>query len=287
MPQIKDPPDLKIEKHFEIPSIPVVLTRIIQALDSDRVTAQELEDLILHDPSLSARILKLANSAFYSFRSEVRTISHAIPLLGINLVKSLAIGVSVFESFTKGMKSEAVFIQKLWMHSFGSGLLAQEIWKPRTTRKEGEFAFLCGLLHDLGEVVFFKRDPEKYSVLFARQKKANEPDLCALETDAYGLDHATAGALLAKEWGFPPELAQVIRYHHDPLKRTAPVTAAVSLADALARAAHIGYDGDDRPTVPTARIRQQLSMSLEEYVKMQKLATERKVAIEEFFAMTA
>ena len=116
----------RIDRNFDMPTVPLVLSRIIQVLDDDHSSAQEMEDLILHDPALSARILKLANSALYSFRSEVRTISHAIPLLGLNLVKSLAIGVSIFESFTQGAKSEANHINNLWMHSFGVGMLAQE-----------------------------------------------------------------------------------------------------------------------------------------------------------------
>jgi HD-like signal output (HDOD) protein len=114
----------RIDKNFDMPTVPLVLSRIIQVLDDDHSSAQEMEELILHDPSLSARILKLANSALYSFRSEVKTISHAIPLLGLNLVKSLAIGVSVFESFTKGAKGESAHISNLWMHSFGVGMLS-------------------------------------------------------------------------------------------------------------------------------------------------------------------
>src|SRR5512136_220040 len=99
-----------INRTFETPSVPLVLTRIIQVLDDESATSHELEQLILHDPSLSARILRLANSAFYSFRDEVKTVSHAIALLGMNLVKSLAIGVNIFESFTRGMKNEAGLI---------------------------------------------------------------------------------------------------------------------------------------------------------------------------------
>jgi HD-like signal output (HDOD) protein len=136
---------IKIDKDFEMPSIPAVLTKILGLIDGNQATARQLEEIILHDPSLSARILSLANSAFYAFRSEVKTISHAIALLGLNLVKSLAIGVSIFESFTVGLKKEASLINQLWMHSFGVGALAQEIWRPRTDRVEAEFAFLCGL----------------------------------------------------------------------------------------------------------------------------------------------
>ena len=81
MSTVKEPVPFPVEKNFDLPSIPLVLTKIIQLLDDDRASAQALEDLILHDPPLSARILKLANSALYSFRSDVKTISHAIALL--------------------------------------------------------------------------------------------------------------------------------------------------------------------------------------------------------------
>jgi HD-like signal output (HDOD) protein len=157
-----------MDKSLEIPSIPLVLIRIIQTLDDNASSAKELEKLILHDPALSARILRLANSAFYSFRSRVKTISHAIALLGINLVTSLAIGINIFDSFTKGAKSEAALISKLWTHSCGVGVLVREIWMRRSrNEKEGEFAFLCGLLHDLGKVVLFKTYPAHYSSIFA------------------------------------------------------------------------------------------------------------------------
>ena len=84
MQAARHPKPFLIDKGFEIPSIPLVLIRIIQTLDEDKSSAKELEELILHDPALSARILRLANSAFYSFRATVKTISHAISLLGMN-----------------------------------------------------------------------------------------------------------------------------------------------------------------------------------------------------------
>lgn len=276
---------IRFDKNFEMPSIPVVLTRIIQVLDDSSSSARDLEELILHDPSLSARILKLANSAFYSFRSEVKTISHAIPLLGMNLVKSLAIGVNIFESFIKGMKSEAALIHKLWMHSFTTGLLAQEIWRTRSSRKDAEFAFLCGLLHDLGKVVFFRKDATRYSEMFSRTKAPTDPDISALETAAFGADHATIGAMLATHWHLPAELADVIHQHHDTNIGGPSIIAAVGLADIVAKQVAIGYDGDcvaDRVATLTAA----LGMATEEYDGLVKFANDRRSDIEEFFKLT-
>ncbi len=275
---------LQIDRTFEMPSIPLVLTKIIQVLDDDSASAQQLEDLILHDPSLSARILKLANSAFYSFRTEVKTLSHAIALLGMGLVKSLAIGVTIFESFTKGMKQEGHQINKLWMHSFATGLITQDIWSRRArTKKEVEFAFLCGLLHDLGKVVLFKKSPKDYGKLFAREKTATDPDFCTLESDFFGADHPYVGAVLAKQWGFPADLVAIIRHHHTALDRQPALAAAVGVADALVREARIGFDGDNRIPADFEKLMAQLAIRPEEHEKMRVLAAKKREEIEMFF----
>ncbi len=279
---------LQIDKTFDMPSIPLVLTKIIQMLDDDTASAQQLEELILHDPSLSARILKLANSAFYSFRTEVKTLSHAIALLGLGLVKSLAIGVTIFDSFTKGLKYEGDPINKLWMHSFGTGLMAQGIWSRRAhVRKEAEFAFLSGLLHDLGKVVFFKRFPRQYSALFVKKKTANDPDICALEVQSFGADHAFVGAMLAKQWGFPNDLVDIIRKHHTALDSKSRLVTAVSLADALAKEMQIGYDGDDKPCAEFGQLQAQIGMSPEECEQLRTLAAGKRPEINKFFQISS
>lgn len=240
----KETATLRMGSSYDIPSVPLVLTRILQILSEDTSSAKKLEDLIRHDPALSARILRLANSAFYSFRYDVKTISHAIALLGLKVVKSLAIGVSIFQSFTQGMKKEATLINGLWVHSFGTALLSQEIWTRCGDQKEAEFAFLCGLLHDLGKVLFFKNNPARYAEMYVAKKGEHGPDISALELESFDIDHATAGAILAKQWALPPDLALVIRLHHAPLTSEKPLVAAVSLADILAKTYEIGYDGD-------------------------------------------
>ncbi len=280
---IKEPVSISIDKNLEIPSIPLILTKILQVLNDDKASARELEELIIHDPSLSAHILRLANSAFYSFRSEVKTISHAIALLGMSLVTSLAIGISIFGAFTKGMKSEAVLINKLWMHSFGVGLLAKEIWTRRSGRKDGEFAFMCGLLHDLGKVVFFKIDPTNYSAIFIAGESAESAAISAYETEYYGMDHAAVGEKLAKQWRLPPELSYVISKHHDSLTAETKLVSAVSLADLLAKKLQIGYDGDNFIDVEIEKLQSLLNMSSGEYEQLAVFVSCVRKQIEDFF----
>jgi HD-like signal output (HDOD) protein len=283
----KHPMPFPFNNNFEIPSIPLVLIRIIQTLDADTSSAKEIEELILHDPALSARILRLANSAFYSFRAEVKTISHAISLLGMNLVTSLAIGINIFDSFTKGAKSEAAFINRLWTHSCGVGVLVKEIWTRRSQRgKEGEFAFLCGLLHDLGKVVLFKTNPVHYGSIFAITKSETDPPISSYETASYGVDHAVIGETLAKQWGFPPELATVIRRHHDPLAMQNPMISAVMLADLLAKELKIGYDGDDGLNEGLSTTLPKLDVTESEYDHLTAFASHERENIESFFKIS-
>jgi len=284
----KHPMSFSLNSSLEIPSIPLVLIKIIQTLDENTSSARELEELILHDPALSARILRLANSAFYSFRTTVKTISHAIALLGLNLVTSLAIGINIFDSFTKGAKSEAALINRLWTHSCGVAVLVKEIWTRRGARgKEGEFAFLCGLLHDLGKVVLFKTYPGHYGSIFALAKSETDPAISSYEETNYGANHAVIGEMLAKQWGFPPELISVIRRHHDPLALEIPMIKAVVLADLLAKELKIGYDGDDGLNEGLAKILPRLDTAESEVDSLKAFASRERENIERFFKISA
>ncbi len=276
---------LRLDLNLEMPSVPVVLARILQLLDEDKATARRLEGLILHDPSLSVRILKLSNSAFYSFRSEVKTISHAISLLGLNLVRSLAIGVSIFEAFTHGLREQAGLINQLWMHSVGVALVSQEIWNRRSTKTRGEFALLCGLLHDLGKVVYFKKDPLGYSRLFQMARGPDDPDILVSELQDYGRDHATLGALLTSHWHLPQELSTTVQYHHEPDAAGLPLVAAVSLADVLVKQAGIGNDGERVVTADVARLQALLKMDPDEFSALSLLAASKREYVEGFFQL--
>jgi putative nucleotidyltransferase with HDIG domain len=287
MQAVKASSPLRPDRNFEMPSVPIVLTKILQLVDDDRASARRLEDLIQHDPSLSVRILKLSNSAFYSFRSEVRTISHAIALLGLNLVRSLAIGVSIFESFTRGMKEQGDQINQLWMHSFAVGLISQEIWNRRSTRAQAEFALLCGLLHDMGKIVFFKKDPAAYSQLFTIVRGPEDPDICTIEIENYGEDHARLGAALIQRWNLPPELATAVLYHHEPDACGRPLIAAVSMADWLTRQAGIGNDGERRGTPASPALQELLKMQPDEFSALCIMTQEKRSDVEEFFRLTS
>jgi HD-like signal output (HDOD) protein len=164
----------------------------------------------------------------------------------------------------------------------------KEIWTRRSGRgKEGEFAFLCGLLHDLGKVVLFKTYPGHYSSLFAAAKSETDPSISIYEQENYGADHALIGEMLAKQWGFPPELATVIRRHHDPLGLDVPMIRAVTLADLLAKELKIGYDGDDGLDEGLSQIQSKLDVTESEYKYLTDFASRERENIERFFKISS
>ncbi len=257
--------------------------RIMQILNDETATAQKMQDLILHDQSLSARILKSVNSSLYGLRSEVKSIAHAITLLGLDRVKGMAIGMNIFDTFRRSARYEAAHITSLWTHSYAVAMFSQEIWKKRATRKESDFAFLCGLLHDLGKVVYFKKEPMHYSLLFAQERNERDPDLSALEQEYYGISHAPLGAILAERWGFPPSLCAVIRKHHSAADPSVPLAAVVSIADNVARLSGVGYDGERRPNQHERSLLELMRMGQEEYQGLKSYAESKRQEIEDFF----
>jgi len=277
----------RIDCISDLPTIPVMMSRILHVLDDENATTRKMEELILHDQALAARILQVANSPLYPFRSEVKTISHAITLLGLNQVRSLAIGMSIFDSFSRGARSEAAHLRNLWMHSYGVGALSQKIWGKRSTSSDSEFAFLCGLLHDIGKVVYFKKAAIHYSYVFAQERMGDEPYISAVEFEYYGISHAPLGAILAERWGFPSKLCNVIRRHHSVPHQMAPIVAAVSLADSIVRRAGIGYDGDRRANPEESGPREVLDVGDQELEQLRSFAESKRKEIEEFFHLVS
>ena len=167
-------------------------------------------------------------------------------------------------------------------------VLVKEIWTRRGHKgKEGEFAFLCGLLHDLGKVVLFKTYPSHYGSIFAVAKSETDPGISFYENENYGVDHAAIGEMLAKQWGFPPELVSVIRRHHDPLAVDVPLVRAVMFADLLAKELKIGYDGDDGLYEGLSKLQSKLEIPEAEYDHMLTYASSERENIEAFFKFSA
>lgn len=228
----------KIEKINDIPTIPLVLRNLMSLIENPNTSMSEIGNFILKDPALTSRVLKAVNSPIYGFPGRISTVSQALILLGLNTVKALLIGVSVFE-FVKEIMSG------LWEHSIGCAITAKIVSRKKSLDYLEEIS-VAALLHDIGKVVLGLKFPEKYREAVAYAEK-NELFISDVEKRYFSVDHATVGAWIAQRWSFPRSLVEIIEYHHKPhLARNLPVHAAiVHLSDILIRAKGFGFAGDN------------------------------------------
>ena len=217
----------------------------MQLIDNPDVSVRALQAVIAKDQALTARILKIVNSAMFCFEREVSTLSHAITILGLDTVRSVIVAASVQQIFHMGPAAARDLTTRLfWEHSWGAAVAAKAI-AAHTGYPVLEEAFTCGLLHDMGKMVMLKNQSHLYHEIL-NDVYRGQIDFCEAELQAFGFSHADLGALLALKWNFPPQLVEGILYHHEFAK--APgycrLAAIASLADAMMVALEVGFRKD-------------------------------------------
>ncbi len=198
---------------LRLPSPPTVLSRLLTMLAEDRSSAVELADVILEDPGLTTRILRVANSPFYNFSNKIETVSHAIALLGCQSIRILCASESFMAIFPRRKGNFTALFQDYCQHSLTTALLAKILAEEMEVQVESEKVFIAGLLHDIGKPVLWYNFLDQASVYHdLRARGLSEREA---ERLSYGVDHAEAGAWVAGEWGLDSELAKAMAYHHE------------------------------------------------------------------------
>lgn len=184
-----------------MPVMPEVATKIMSiAEDKLDISFRELENIIKLDPGLSAKILKVANSALYARQREVQNLQMAITLLGFKNIKSLVLLVTASNMFSHGQ--HARFYAFFWKHSILNAFMARDLAKVTGNRSLADECFLAGLLHDIGQVALHNADPERYSqVLETAASRGSR--ISEVEQSLFGTNHRDVGAAVLKEWNFP------------------------------------------------------------------------------------
>lgn len=203
----------KVLTSDELPTLPSVATKLISLTSKDDTTLSDIAALVSQDISLSAKILKVSNSAFYSFPQQIGSIKQAVSILGTNAVRSLVLSFS-FLTIKAGKQQSRFNFEKFWERSLASAV-ASKLILEKVKGADTEEIFISGLLQNLGELIFARTLPEKYDTVLERSTENGE-DVITVETELFGVDHATVGYEVAKAWGFPDVLLEPIIYHHSP-----------------------------------------------------------------------
>jgi len=220
-----------------VPPFPAIAQRILALVAREDVDFAHLADLVKMDPSFSAELLRVANSALFGAPREVTSLANAILMVGTDRVKTMAIMVSVNRMVRSSVGINA--LRKVWLHSLVTAVVADEA--ARISRFDRDRAYTAGLLHNLGTLGLMSAYPDDYS----RMLEVSDDfgfDLLRTERDLFEIDHCAAGAYLAQDWNFPDELAAAIATHHDdPIRGEDRLDNIVKvswrLADALGYAA--------------------------------------------------
>jgi putative nucleotidyltransferase with HDIG domain len=198
--------------------------------------------VISADQALTARILKMANSVFYSFDQKITTLSHALVILGFRAVQSMAVAASSRSLFVKKGAQFGLKEKLLWEHSMGVAIGCRQI--ARTVGHENEeAAFIVGLLHDIGKAILNQVIPKKYGRI-VEQVYNEGRSFADVEQEALGFDHSHIGALIAQKWNFDWDMVETIAYHHRPEAQAsgAGLAAILALSNALAKRMGIGLE---------------------------------------------
>ena len=207
-------PEILARLH-KLPSPPEIYFRVVRELQSPDSTLDAVGELIAKDPSMSAKLLRVANSAAFGLQYQVTTPLEALQVLGTETTKSLLLLAHSF-SYFENLNSRDFSVERLWRHSLSVGRLAEALARAEQAEaKVVSESFTAGLLHDLGKLVLAANLPEDYSraVRLARTESLSG---CAAEEQVIGASHAEVGAALLGVWGLPLDIVEAVILHHAP-----------------------------------------------------------------------
>jgi putative nucleotidyltransferase with HDIG domain len=227
----------------ELPSSPAVVNQVMSMTSDFNADVQSLSKALSADQSIAAKVLKLSNSSFYGRASSVSTLDEAIMILGFFSLRSLVVATATHAMFDSKNSESAE--SKLWEHSLATAMCARSLAK-RIKHPYSEEAFIAGLMHDLGKLIFLQKMPGEYQATLNPASGFGEASL-RHEREQFGFDHAQLGRVLMTKWSFPARLTDAVQYHHQPrLNSSSPSEATldciIHLADSMTRNMGVAFN---------------------------------------------
>ena len=207
----------------ELPAFPAITTKLLQMLSDQDADVPRLVGLLRSDMAFSAEILRRANSSLYGLAFQVSSLQHAVTILGFDQMKALAVAVSMGAYLGKALR--LVPLRNCWRHSLATALLSERLAKGAGI--DTDRAYTAGMLHDVGLLGLLVNYPSSYATMLEVSAESGF-DLRVAEQALFDVDHCHAGAWIARQWSFGPEIHDAALYHHDE-----PATGDTSLVPVI------------------------------------------------------
>ncbi len=243
----------KIDVCPKLASLQSINNQLTSLVNSEQSLTSQIAEIIRLDPSLSSRILRMVNSVYFGLSANITDIEEAVFFLGLRQIRELSRATPVIEELTRIQNAQfgPELWKCLWSHSIGTAILTREILSSASARAEDETNYLVGLLHNLGKIIMAYAFPEELMAV-ASTPLHTPGEVCALEREHIGWDHAWIGAYYLERHHLSKEIVCAVRYHNEPDK--APdypqYPAAVQVADYLVR--HVGVASGFEQVEPVA-----------------------------------
>lgn len=233
-----------LAKTTDLPTLPKAALQVMRETERSESSAASVAALIGQDQAITARVLRLANSAYFGLSRQVSDLQESVVILGMRNVRNLAIVASTFPWLARPLKGYKLGPKQMWTHSFCVGVAAREL-ATRTRMADPDVAFTAGLLHNIGKValsIWLENKVEAMMNLATRDNMTFDQ----MERKVLGFSHADVGAHLADRWNLPKVFVDAIGYHHSPNEapQPNPVTDYVHVGDYVTMSVGLGLGAD-------------------------------------------
>ena len=201
----------KLDSLEVIVSPPSIIAEVLTLIDQESSSAAKLSTIILKDPNLTARILRIANSSYYGYRQEVTSVNQAIMIIGQNIIKCLLLSISIYNGIASKDASDSKDLERLWQHLLETAVAAKNAAQSVNYSIVDE-AYVAGLLHDFGKIFLLQYFPEECKEIC--RLSLNEEFYIEAEREILKTDHQEIGKYIAEHWNLPHSLSDIIGNHH-------------------------------------------------------------------------
>lgn len=225
-----------------IPTASSIVGEVMRVIYDPKSDAKDIAEIIERDPPISAKILRVANSAYYGSKSSINSLKRAVVVLGFNTVKELITTIALVDNFFDPHSHVGIDRKGLWVHSVATARAAHFLAK-KTGIVGDDIAYTVGLLHDIGKVLLSTCLPEEYSeVIYSAE--TSRTYIVTKEKLLLNIDHCRVGRMVCEKWNLPSDVSLAIESHHTAHENRDPLVSLIRLADTMTRRANIGNPGD-------------------------------------------